>query len=116
DTCRESGDRSHENDPQGDGAADGAALPNVYEEVEVEEVPFTEAARDAFARDAFALDEREGPVMHRDLGHIEVTGIDGITINRTKSGISPFVPIIKTPTYAENSGNHTGFAVEIEDP
>ena len=62
------------------------------------------------------LDESAGPVYHRDLSDIEVTEIDGITINRTKRKVSPFVPIVKTPTYAENSGNHTGYAVEIEDP
>jgi hypothetical protein len=66
--------------------------------------------------DAVVLDERGGRIEHRDLGQIAVTEIDGITINRTRSGISPFVPIVKTPTYSENSGNHTGFAIEIEDP
>jgi hypothetical protein len=74
--------------------------------------------------DKVSLDERAGAVLHRDLGDIAVTASgDGIgddplghiTINRTKRGISPFVPIIKTPTYSENSGTHTGYAVEIED-
>jgi hypothetical protein len=66
--------------------------------------------------DTVVLDERAGPTMHRDLAHIEPTEIDGLTINRTKHKTSPFVPIIKTPTYAENSGNHTGYAVEVHDP
>ena len=88
-----------------------------YEEVEVEEA--FRFAGDG-ASDAIALDERTGSVLHRDLGDIAVTasgddGLGGITINRTRRGISPFVPIIKTPTYSENSGTHTGYAVEIED-
>ena len=61
------------------------------------------------------LDDSLGLVSHRDIGHIAVTDIDGITVNRTKTGISPFVPILKTPTYSRNSGTHSGFAVEIED-
>ena len=70
--------------------------------------------------DEIALDERAGAVLHRDLGDIAVTasgddGLGGITINRTKRGISPFVPIIKTPTYSEHSGTHSGYSVEIED-
>jgi hypothetical protein len=71
--------------------------------------------------DHVRLDEADGRVLHRDLGDITVTatgddGLGGITINRTKSGLSPFVPIVKTPTYSEHSGTHTGYAVEIEDP
>lgn len=71
---------------------------------------------DGATTDAVVLDEREGPVMHRDIGEIAVTELDGITINRTKHRVSPFVPIVKTPNYAENSGNLTGYSVEIEDP
>lgn len=73
------------------------------------------ASGDGGVTDAIVLDEREGPVMHRDLGHIEVTEIDGITINRTKHKTSPFVPIVKTPTYSENSGTLSGYSVEVED-
>ena len=70
---------------------------------------------------AIALDERAGPVLHRDLGSVPVTdadadGLGAITINRTKSGLSPFTPIIKTPTYSEHSGTLSGYAVEIEHP
>lgn len=65
--------------------------------------------------EALVLDERSGPTMHRDLAHIEPTELDGITINRTKHKTSPFVPIVKTPNYAENSGNLTGYSVEVED-
>ena len=67
------------------------------------------------ATDAVVLDESAGPVLHRDLGQIAVTDIDGITVNRTKTGISPFVPILKTPTYSQNSNTLSGYAVEIED-
>ena len=89
---------------------------HLYEEVALEELPLSETPLDAIA-----LDEADGPVLHRDLGDIEVTasgadGLGAITINRTKGGTSPFVPIVKTPTFAENSGNLTGYAVEIEDP
>ena len=70
---------------------------------------------DGAAPTGVRLDDSFGLVSHRDIGHIAVTDIDGITINRTKSGISPFVPILKTPTYSRNSGTHSGYAVEIED-
>ena len=73
-------------------------------------------AGDGATLDAVVLAESTGEVSHRDIGQITVTDIDGITINRTKSGISPFVPILKTPTYSQNSGTQSGFAVEIEDP
>ena len=70
---------------------------------------------DGAAPTGVRLDDSLGIVSHRDIGHIKVTDIDGITINRTKTGISPFVPILKTPTYSRNSGTHSGYAVEIED-
>ena len=66
--------------------------------------------------DAIVLAESTSPVQHRDLVQIEPTELDGITINRAKGGLSPFVEIVKTPTHSENSGNLTGYAVEIEDP
>lgn len=66
--------------------------------------------------DAVVLDERVGTLAHRDLALIPSTEDDGITLNRTKSGISPFVPIVKTPTYSANSGMLSGYSVEIEDP
>ena len=102
---------------------DGDATPTsskedrtLYEEVAIEEALGFESLGDGSDLDAIALDESAGPVYHRDLSDIEVTEIDGITINRTKRKVAPFVPIVKTPTYSENSGNHTGYAVEIEDP
>jgi hypothetical protein len=78
--------------------------------------PATDAGSDGLVTDAIVIEEAVSPVLHRDLSQIEVNDLDGITINRTKTGISPFVPIIKTPNYAENSGNLTGYSVEIEDP
>ena len=66
--------------------------------------------------DAIVLAEATGEISHQDIGQIAVTDIDGITINRTKTGISPFVPITKTPAYSQNSGTLSGYAVEIEDP
>ena len=66
--------------------------------------------------DAIILDEAPTPIENRDVSHIEPTETDGITINRTKTGISPFVPIIKTPTYSAHSGTLAGYSVEIADP
>ena len=71
---------------------------------------------DGSTTDAVVLAESTGHVSHRDIGQIEVTDLDGITINRTKTGISPFVPILKTPTYSQNSNTLSGYAVEIEAP
>lgn len=66
--------------------------------------------------DAIVLAESTGAVEHRDLSLSGPTDLDGITINRTKTGLSPFAKILKTATHSENSGNLTGYAVEIEDP
>ena len=54
---------------------------------------------------------------HRDLSQIAPNQVlDGLQIiNRTKTGISPFAPIVKTPNYSENAGNLAGYSVEIED-
>ena len=41
------------------------------------------------------LDEATSVTAHRDLGTINPTELDGITINRTKSKIDPFVEIRK---------------------
>lgn len=71
---------------------------------------------DGATTDAVVVAESTGEVSHRDLSDISVTELDGITINRTKTGVSPFVPILKTPTYSRNSGTPSGYAVEIEDP
>ncbi len=54
---------------------------------------------------------------HRDLSQIAANQtIDGLPIiNRTKTLISPFAPIVKTPNLSENSGQTTGYSIEIED-
>ena len=70
---------------------------------------------DGATTDAVILDESTGEVSHKDLGQIAVTELGSIVVNRTKTGISPFVPILKTPTYSENSGTLSGFSVEMED-
>lgn len=64
-----------------------------------------------------ALTDSSRRVHHRDLAAIAPDEVvDGVeVINRTKSGISPFAPIVKTPNYSENAGNLTGYSVEIED-
>ena len=56
-------------------------------------------------------------VEHRDLSGIAANQVvDGIpVVNRTKTMLSPFAEIVKTPTFSENSGQQTGYAVEIED-
>lgn len=56
-------------------------------------------------------------VAHKDLGAIAANQVvDGLpVINRTKTGISPFAPIVKTPNLSENSGQLTGYSIEIED-
>ena len=63
------------------------------------------------------LRDSSAPTDHRDIGQIAANQtIDGLpVVNRTKTMISPFADIIKTPTYSENSGAQTGYAVEIED-
>ena len=54
---------------------------------------------------------------HRDLGQIAANQlVDGLpVVNRTKTLISPFAPIIKTPNLSENSGQLAGYSIEIED-
>ena len=41
--------------------------------------------------DAVVIDEKEGITLHKDIGSIEATELDGITVNRTKSKLDPFV-------------------------
>lgn len=64
-----------------------------------------------------SLRDTEARTQHRDLAAIASNQtIDGVeVINRTKTGLSPFAPIVKTPNYSENAGNLTGYSVEIED-
>ena len=56
-------------------------------------------------------------VEHRDLAQIAANQLidDLPVINRTRSMLSPFAEIVRTPTFSENSGQRTGYALEIED-
>ena len=68
-------------------------------------------------RGANTLRDTTARTQHRDLAEIPPNQIlDGLQIiNRTKTGISPFAPIVKTENLSENSGQLTGYSVEIED-
>lgn len=63
------------------------------------------------------LRDPDAQAEHRDLAQIAANQtIDGLPIiNRTKTLISPFAPIVKTPNLSENSGQTTGYSIEIED-
>lgn len=63
------------------------------------------------------LRDRSARTEHRDIGAIAPNQtIDELPIvNRAKSMLSPFAEIIRTPTFSENSGQQTGYAIEIED-
>ena len=37
-------------------------------------------------------------------------------VNRTKTNLSPYAPIVKTENVSENSGNLTGYSIEVQDP
>ena len=50
---------------------------------------------DGEVTEAIVLDEKDGIVAHTDIGLIEATELDGITINRTKSKLDPFIDIRK---------------------
>ena len=56
-------------------------------------------------------------VEHRDLSDVAANQIiDGLPIiNRCKNRLSPFAEVVKTECRSENSGNHSGYSVEIED-
>ena len=67
--------------------------------------------------DAVVLDEKNGRVSHKDIGAIEATELDGITINRTKSKIDPFIEIRKERLVDKLTGAPSrAFAVWVPDP
>ncbi len=67
--------------------------------------------------DAIVLDEREGTVAHCDISAIEPTELDGITINRTKTKISPFIDIRKERLVDQLTGAPSrSFGVWVPDP
>ena len=63
------------------------------------------------------LRDPDARVEHKDLAQVAANQIvDGLpVVNRTKTLISPFAPILKTPNYSENSGQLAGYSIEIED-
>ena len=66
---------------------------------------------------AVVLGERDGRVEHKDIGAIEATELDGITINRTKSKIDPFIDIRKERLVDRLTGAPSrAFAVWVPDP
>lgn len=77
----------------------------------------TIGAYDGTITDAIVLDEREGKIEHRDLAHIAPTELDGITINRTKSKISPFIDIRKLRLVDQLTGAPSkAFGIWVPDP
>ena len=74
------------------------------------------------AIDAIVLDESVDPNLHREVASLEPSQVlvgpwgEVEVVNRTKNNLSPYTPIVKTPTHSENSGTHTGFSVEVRDP
>ena len=90
--------------------------------VAAESTPISLHTGDGVATGSPVLAESGGlltPTAH-GLGYAERCAeadeaVSGVLQNRSKLGDSPFVPIVKTPTFAQNSGNLTGYAVEIAD-
>ena len=77
------------------------------------------AIGDGIVSDAIVLDEREGPTLHRDIGQITPTEIlDGVeVINRTKTGLSPFVEIRKERLVDQLTGAPSrSFGIWVPDP
>lgn len=73
--------------------------------------------RNGEVTDAIVLDEREGLVQHKDIGEIKPTELDGITINRTKSKIDPFMEIRKERLVDQMSGAPSRtFGIWVPDP
>lgn len=66
---------------------------------------------------AVTLDERDGGVSHKDIGQIAATELDGITINRTKHKIDPFIEIRKERLVDQLTGAPSrSFGVWVPDP
>lgn len=72
---------------------------------------------DGAITDAIVLDERDGKIEHKDLGLIQPTELDGITINRTKGKISPFIDIRKERLVDQLTGAPSkAFGIWVPDP
>ena len=69
------------------------------------------------ANNGIRLDEATGVIAHSDLGSIDPTELDGITINRTKSKIDPFVEIRKERLVDKLTGAPSrSFGIWVPDP
>ncbi|MEM7296869.1 MAG: DUF932 domain-containing protein [Bacteroidota bacterium] len=67
--------------------------------------------------DGFRLDGSNGLTEHKDLGKIEANSLDGITINRTKNKIDPFVDIRKERLVDKLTGAPSkNFGIWVPDP
>lgn len=74
-------------------------------------------SEDASTVDAIVLDEQDGDIQHKDFAAIEATDLDGITINRTKSKIDPFIEIRKERLVDQLTGAPSrSFGVWVPDP
>lgn len=72
---------------------------------------------DGLRGDAIILDEKDGVVSHTDIGRITATELDGITINRTKSKIDPFIEIRKERLVDRLSGAPSrSFGIWVPEP
>lgn len=72
---------------------------------------------DGHRDERIVLGESTGVVAHRDIGRIEATEFDGITINRTRSKIDPFIEIRKERLVDQLSGAPSrSFGIWVPDP
>ena len=68
-------------------------------------------------QNGFVLDEKTGEVKHQDLSEIEPNSLDGITINRTKNNVDPFVEIRKERLVDKLTGAPSkSFGIWVPDP
>lgn len=74
-------------------------------------------AYDIGTQDEFRLDASTGDTEHKDLGDIEPDSLDGITINRTKNDVDPFVEIRKERLVDKLTGAPSkSFGIWVPDP
>ena len=72
---------------------------------------------DGEVTEAIVLDEKEGAIVHRDIASIAATELDGITINRTRSKLDPFIDIRKERLVDRLSGAPSkSFGIWVPDP
>lgn len=72
---------------------------------------------DIDAKNEFRLDESSRDTEHKDLGDIDPNSLDGITINRTKNNVDPFVEIRKERLVDKLTGaSSKSFGIWVPDP